>query len=259
MINSIKLSSEVSYGNDLPKMKMIVFENIALITVTYNSAGLADHFADTAKLFRHVWVVDNDSSDSSVLSFETSIPQARILKLVKNSGFGPANNRGFEESLTHCDKALFLNPDCQIDEASIRLLLQTMEADPSVAIASPVVFSDATKGANLKFRDYTRGYGKVAVESLEYSPRLPSIMVEACLDGACFLVDSRRFQAIGAFDENIFMYSEEDDISLRLSHHGMKKVTVRDAHAQHIGGASSGSSLRLSLKKNTITAGQLST
>lgn len=228
---------------------MFSFDDIALIGVTYNSAAMADHFAQTAKFFRHVWVVDNASQDGTLCEFQRAIPHAHIMALSENTGFGPANNRGFEASLSHCSKALFLNPDCQIDEASIRLLLQTMDADASVAIASPVVFSDVTQGANLKFRDYSLGYGKIPVTSLNDSSALPEVIVEACLDGACFAVDSEKFQAIGAFDENIFMYSEEDDISLRLSRHGMKKVTLRDAHAQHMGGASSGASLGLSLRK----------
>lgn len=228
---------------------MYSFEDVALIGVTYNSAAMADHFAQTAKLFRHVWVVDNASQDCTLGEFERAIPHAHIMALSENTGFGPANNRGFEASLAHCSKALFLNPDCQIDEASVRLLLQTMDADATVAIASPVVFSAVTQGANLKFRDYSLGYGKIPVTSLNDCCALPEVIVEACLDGACFAVDSKKFQTIGAFDENIFMYSEEDDISLRLSRHGMKKVTLRDAHAQHMGGASSGASLGLSLRK----------
>ena len=228
---------------------MFAFENVALIGVTYNSSALADHFAQTARLFRHVWVVDNASQDNTVSEFQRAIPQAQIMALSENTGFGPANNRGFEASLAHCTRAMFLNPDCQIDEASILLLLQNMDADASVAIASPVVFSGVTQGANLQFRDYSLGYGKTPVTSFNDSSGLPTVIVEACLDGACFAVDSKKFQTIGAFDENIFMYSEEDDISLRLYRYGMKKVTLRDAHAQHMGGASSGASLGLSLRK----------
>ncbi|MFM7009548.1 MAG: glycosyltransferase family 2 protein [Betaproteobacteria bacterium] len=228
---------------------MFAFENVALIGVTHNSASLANHFAQTARLFRFVWVVDNASQDSTVSAFQRAIPHSQIMALSENIGFGPANNRGFKASLAHCSKAMFMNPDCQINEGSIRLLIQTMDADASVAIASPVVFSDVTQGATLQFRDYTRGYSKIPVTSLSDSCALPEVIVEACLDGACFAVDSTKFQTIGAFDENIFMYSEEDDISLRLSRHGMKKVTLRDAHAQHMGGASSGKSLRLSLRK----------
>lgn len=225
------------------------FQEVALVGVTYNSAPLASFFAETAKNFKHVWIIDNCSQDGTVSAFIKKIPHARVIKLKENIGFGPANNHGFEMSLPFCNKVIFLNPDCKIDEASVRLLLKALDSNDSVAIASPVVFSDATDGANLKLRDYSKGYGKVPIESMKYSLGLPFIIPEACLDGACFAVDSRKFKEIGAFDENIFMYSEEDDISLRIFINGFKKVTVRDAHAQHIGGASSGASLRLSLRK----------
>ena len=125
---------------------MFSFDDVALIGVTYNSAALADHFAQTAKLFRHVWVVDNASQDGTLSEFQRAIPHAHIMALSENTGLGPANNRGFEASLAQCGKALFLNPDCQIDEASVRLLLRTMDEDASVVIASPVVFSDVTHG-----------------------------------------------------------------------------------------------------------------
>ena len=164
---------------------MFPFEDVALIGVTYNSAALADHFAQTAKSFRHVWIVDNNSKDNTVSEFRQTVPHAQILALSENTGFGPANNRGFEASLPKCSRALFLNPDCQIDEESIRLLLQAMDADASIAIASPIVFSDVTHGANLKFRDYTLGYGKIPVTSITYSTALPAVIEEACLDGAC--------------------------------------------------------------------------
>lgn len=228
---------------------MFSFEKIALVSVTYNSAALAEHFAKTATHFKYVWVVDNASQDNTISEFQRAIPHAQIVQLAENTGFGSANNRGFEASLSLCNKVLFLNPDCQIDETSIRLLIEAMDKDTSVAIASPVVFSEVTQGANLKFRDYTQGYGKVQVTSQQHTSSLPEVIAEACLDGACFAVDSRQFQAIGGFDENIFMYSEEDDISLRLIKQGMKKVTLRDAHAQHIGGASSVASFGLNLRK----------
>lgn len=225
------------------------FESVALIAVTYNSVKLADFFLETARLFKYVWIIDNNSQDNTVVEFGRKIKNARIVALKENIGFGPANNIGFRLSQEFCERAIFLNPDCKIDETSIQLVLQVMCADNSIAIASPVVFSDVTFGANLKFRDYSKGFAKNNIEMKKYSLDLPEIMIEACLDGACFVVDSKKFQIIGAFDENIFMYSEEDDISMRLSRQGLKKITVRDAHAQHIGGASSEVSTQLSLRK----------
>ena len=40
------------------------------------------------------------------------------------------------------------------------------------------------------------------------------------ISGACFFLDKKKFDNIGLFDENIFMYSEEFDINRRIRAHG---------------------------------------
>ena len=45
-----------------------------------------------------------------------------------------------------------------------------------------------------------------------YSPR------SMFLAGSCFFVDKQKFLSIGLFDEDIFMYGEEDDIHWRFKH-----------------------------------------
>ena len=37
-----------------------------------------------------------------------------------------------------------------------------------------------------------------------------------CITGACLFLNKNLFEQIGLFDENIFMYSEEDDIHYRI-------------------------------------------
>lgn len=229
--------------------KTFAFDDIALISVTYNSAHLAEDFAKTACMFRNVWIVDNDSKDNTTLFFQRFIAHAKIISQPKNIGFGPANNFGFKASLGTCRMALFLNPDCFIEKNSIRLLIEILEKYPEAAIASPIVFSKMTHGANLKFRNYSSGYLESNTQSLQYSSDLPEIIKEACLDGACFLVNSKKFESMGAFDEELFMYSEEDDISMRTQLKGYSKITARDAHAQHLGGASSTMTLKIELRK----------
>ncbi len=233
-----------------------IFNDIALICVTYKSRNLANYFSQTARLFQNVWVIDNASNDGTIAEFQRHIPHAKILAMPKNIGFGPANNQGFYASQDTCSKVLFLNPDCTIDEESIHKLANALDQNPEAAIASPVVFSTTTYGANLKLRDLTKRYLASKASILEYSTNLPYIISDACLDGACFLAQSQKFQKIGAFDNNLFMYSEEDDISMRLHQKGHRKITVRDAHATHIGGASSDTNFRIELRKNTTKSGQ---
>ena len=55
------------------------------------------------------------------------------------------------------------------------------------------------------------------------------------------------FDAIGGFDERIFLSGEDDDICLRLSAAGWSLVHVADAEAFHIGGAVLGADAAVSL------------
>jgi GT2 family glycosyltransferase len=142
-----------------------------------------------------------------------------------------------------------MNPDCSIDQKSFRLLMKALDEHEKVAVVSPVVFQGKGGEPNLKFRDYSKGFRAGEARGLNYNKQLPDIIFEACLDGACFLVESNRFDQIGAFDEHLFMYSEEDDISMRLALSDFSKITVSDARAEHIGGASSSNSVRVELRK----------
>ena len=36
--------------------------------------------------------------------------------------------------------------------------------------------------------------------------------------GSCFFINKAMFEAVGLFDENVFLYGEEDDIHYRLLH-----------------------------------------
>ena len=55
---------------------------------------------------------------------------------------------------------------------------------------------------------------------------------------------------IGGFDENIFLFFEDDDLSLRLSKSPQALMLIHNAIVKHDGGASSGYSLESEKIKN---------
>lgn len=223
--------------------------DIGLVTVTYESAGLVSYYQVTAKQFAHVWIIDNHSQDSSAALFQHALQHAEVLELKHNIGFGAANNVGFEKARLLSKYTLFLNPDCKISIPNILLLKDALELHPEATVACPAVFNTEGTCPGIKFRDYTQGYATQNVQKLEWNQQLPKIMPNGGIDGACFLVRNELFHKIGAFDENLFMYSEEDDIGLRLAAIGQTIVICPHSRAQHLGGASSKSSLRLKLRK----------
>ncbi len=56
--------------------------------------------------------------------------------------------------------------------------------------------------------------------------------------GACLLVRTDAFQAVGGFDERYWLYGEEADLCKRLSNEGWRVHYVAEASASHVGGAS---------------------
>jgi GT2 family glycosyltransferase len=59
------------------------------------------------------------------------------------------------------------------------------------------------------------------------------------VSGAALLVRRLPFVELGGFDENIFMYCEDDDLAVRFRQAGLKLGYVGDAIVEHIGGSSS--------------------
>lgn len=58
------------------------------------------------------------------------------------------------------------------------------------------------------------------------------------LSGAALFVRTEQFHSIGGFDEDIFLYHEDDDLARRLLKKCGKLLFVSEARVSHIGGAS---------------------
>ncbi len=58
--------------------------------------------------------------------------------------------------------------------------------------------------------------------------------------GACMLVRRDAFDAIGGFDEDYFLFSEETDWCYRAARHGFEVWFTPDARCVHVGGAAHG-------------------
>ncbi len=221
---------------------------IGLITVTYNSSALAHAFAASARHFRHVIVVDNASRDGSPNVFGTELPRANVLRQPVNLGFGAANNIGLAEAVRlGLPYVLFMNPDCSISADSVLLLKQTLAQHPQAAIASPVVLNkDGIAGRLLRW-DYRLPYEAWAPQSTEIADLQGQIADHACIDGACFMVRTDLFLKAGAFSDDLFLFSEEADVNLRVARAGYQSLFNPAATSKHIGGASTPPSLRIEL------------
>ena len=184
-----------------------------------------------------VVLVDNGSGDDSVAVARRELPEVRVLELGENLGFGPALNRAV--AAHPADHVILLNNDTVPEPRFVEALLDGLgEGVDSVAgvllqerapelIDSAGVLADAT----LMGFDYLHGEPATAAQTAA-APLGPT--------GGAALYRRAAFEAVGGFDERIFLYYEDLDLALRLAAAGGRCQLAPQARAVHAYSASLG-------------------
>lgn len=187
-------------------------------------------------------VVDNASSDGTADFVAEHYPWVSVVRSGGNLGFGRGCNLGFRAVST--PYVLFLNPDAVLGPASLRTLLDFMDAREQVGIAGPAT---ATHGGDLHWAGMLltpRGLLRSALRLGQVYPQKRTIKPgEAPFQtnwvcGAVMLIRSSTFRELGGFDPRFFLYYEETDLCLRTERAGMEIWAVGQATAQHTVGVS---------------------
>lgn len=98
---------------------------------------LASIFKYTKDIEFEVIVVDNGSSDASVVEMERNFPQVTILKNQKNTGYARAHNQALKRS--HGRYIVFLNLDMLLVENSFQKMAKYMDENPKVDIMTTML------------------------------------------------------------------------------------------------------------------------
>jgi N-acetylglucosaminyl-diphospho-decaprenol L-rhamnosyltransferase len=183
-----------------------------------------------------VVVVDNGSSDGTAELMREEFPEAELLELGRNLGFGPALNRAVEERPG--DPLILLNNDVECEPRFVEAMLAAAEGVDTVAgvlvqEAAPNLIDSAGVVADrtLMGFDYLHG------EPLEAALRAPPPLGPS---GGAALYRLDAFRGVGGFDERIFLYYEDLDLALRLRAAGTGCRLAGEARALHAYSASSG-------------------
>ena len=174
-------------------------------------------------------IVDNGSTDGSVVRAVERFPHANVIRFERNMGFAPACNRGAQAA--HGEYILFLNNDAFLAPDDLAALLQAADGDPSAAIWQPVNYD--TDGAVDSAGDLFNWTG-VFLHSTDV-PRAPVVPIFAT-KGPALLVRTKDFRDLGGFHDDYFAYFEESDLCWRARMAGREVRLVTTAKVEHIGG-----------------------
>lgn len=234
--------------------------DLSIIIISYNTKDLLRDCLQSIKesnfgKYKHeIIVVDNASSDNSVEMIKKEFPRTVVLENKDNLGFAKANNQGIREA--HGRYIVFLNPDTKVTKKAIKTVLDYMEDNECVAVASPKVElanGELDEGAHRGFPTpwnafcHFSGLGKVFPKSKLFSGYTMGWQLDNpkphevdSVVGAFYMVRREAGEQVGWWDEDYFWYGDELDFSYRLKKAGWKIVYIPTVGILHYKGAASG-------------------
>lgn len=208
---------------------------VDVVIVAYNSAqdldACLDGVAASGDAVGRVVVVDNASPDDSAAVAEAHPSRPTVVRSATNRGFGAGCNLGFAE--TNAPFVLFLNPDAVPEPGAVDTLAATIAAAPRIgAVGARLVdprdeTRAAAAGAEPGLRSVAGHF--LLVSRLPMAGRLfrPLQLSDASrsarvdwVSGGAMLVRREAFDAVGGFDERLFLYMEDVDLCRRLREAG---------------------------------------
>lgn len=209
---------------------------ISVIIVTYNSKKLiidclhSIYSNNDIGESLEVIVVDNASPEQEEmfsLIRENFNDKVTLINSEKNGGYGFGNNIGIKQS--NSDIIIVMNPDVRLVDPIFKRIVNKF-ADSTIGLLG-VDFVDGSCPYYFK-----RGHASLLksvfphyyIWRKKYNPN------EMYMSGSFLAFKKEAFIKAGCFDEKIFMYSEEADITNRLLLNGYRVIWCNDLKVLHL-------------------------
>jgi GT2 family glycosyltransferase len=180
-----------------------------------------------------ILVVDNASTDGSADFLRAGWGGIRLIEPGQNLGFGAGCNLAAQKS--RADFLVFLNPDTVAEQGWLEALLAPLLTDPSVGLSTAkIVLGDQPELINACGNDVhltgitlCRGLGKRRDDFGVVDEDVSAV------SGASFAISRELFDGLGGFDEDMFLYMEDTDLSLRARLAGRSCRCVSESVVRH--------------------------
>ena len=221
--------------------------DLSIIVVSFNTreillACLESVYTCTRDLAFEVLVIDNDSADGSADAAGERFPGVRLVKNPENRGLSAAYNQGIKMSRGRY--LVFLNSDTILTENSFLKIVHYLDGHPEFSICTPRVVDENNNVGSIRFRQDTpwdaarKILGKYDGDQEAREMGKEEIKEVEAIGGPSFFVRRTLLETVGPFDENYFLYNEEDDFCRRARRHGYKVLYYPETTLVHLRGKS---------------------
>jgi len=223
--------------------------DISIIIVNYNTAGrlglCLTSVMPQSDLKTEVIVVDNASKDHSVSLVTHDFPWVELIANQENVGFARANNQALKVSKG--EYIYFLNPDTVVQPGALEAMIRFMSSHTDVGLAGTRI-TNPDGSVQPSFERRYPGQRRAEKDLKGLAGDIAWVL------GASMIARQTITNALGGFDEDFFLYGEEQDLCLRIRKAGWKIGFIPDARVVHWGGQSERNSLAVDVWKKKFAS-----
>jgi GT2 family glycosyltransferase len=218
---------------------------ISLITVNYNTLKDTIEFLESVQLLSYpnieTIVVDNFSTESPGQLLKEKFPFIKFIQSNQNLGFAGGNNLGIKEA--EGDYLFFLNSDTLLSPHFLEPIVEFMQANPRIGMASPkVLFADGKTiqyAGAIAINPFT-GRGKRVGLGTEDQGQYNQCYPTGLGHGAALIVTREALMKAGPMPEMYFLYYEEHDWCEQFKRLGFEMYYLGISSVIHKEGMSTG-------------------
>ena len=202
-------------------------QNLSIVIVTFKSEDVIHQCIRSIDNKIEIIVIENSNNNKFKEELEKKYNNVKCYITHKNLGMGAGNNLGIEYAKT--DYVFILNPDVTLENSTIENIILASKKIFSFTILSPL-------SSNNIYPNYKLIDGK-KINLETYEPfKVKSV------DGYAMLLNKEKIEKLkenkdsNLFDENFFMYLENDDLCKRVIDNNENIYVIPNAKINHLGG-----------------------
>ncbi|MBR1540240.1 MAG: glycosyltransferase family 2 protein [Clostridia bacterium] len=238
----------------------------AVIILNYNSKNDTIRYVNKIKNYEvldTIIVVDNKSTNSEEFK-DLKLLQSEKVRVIlsnQNGGYSYGNNFGLKylEALGQdYDYVVISNPDVEVSKEAFEACFQELEENEKLAVCAPIMLNwegnhirrsswkirtpgiDMINSSRLNEALFYKWFRDGEYREEEYKQE--KLEVE-CVSGAFFAIKLNLFKQIGYFDENVFLFYEEDILASKLKKLGYKEMSLNSVSFKHFESQSIGKAM----------------
>tara|TARA_B100000795_G_scaffold247888_1_gene214384 strand:+ start:2029 stop:2910 length:882 start_codon:yes stop_codon:yes gene_type:complete len=199
-------------------------QNLTIVIVTFKSEEVIHQCIQSIDSEIKIMVIENSNNIQFKEELENKYVNVSCLLTSKNLGMGAGNNIGIKKAKT--DFVLILNPDVILETSTINELINAAQKNSNFAIIAPT-------SSDVNYPNYKLLDSQKSIAEFKFPFKVKSV------DGFAMLFNKKKLDMVisnNYFDENFFMYLENDDLCKRINEINEDILIIPNSKIKHLGG-----------------------